>query len=107
MILDVPRIAAGVVIAALLAAVPGAGAQDRHHVVDRLQRPQVRGSSVDHHVGATSEQHRRIGGRDDADRVDAAQLAGISSCLHVAVHDQVHQLQFGVIDHAPQRDHAH
>ena len=62
---------------------------------------------VDHHFGFTAEQCGRVGGRDHADRVDAAQFPGISSCLCVAVHDQVRQLQFGVIDHPPQGNHTH
>ena len=84
-----------------------ARAQDRHHVVDRLSRPQVGPRRIDHYVGVTGQQLRGILCCRHTDGVRPAQLPRITTRLGIAVNDEIDELQLRVVDHSSQGDQPH
>jgi hypothetical protein len=79
-----------------------AGGQDAGHAVHSLERASIRGSGVDHAIGIEFEKRIRVVAGLDAERRKAAELAGVTPGLLLAVDIDPGQLEFGVPENRAQ-----
>ncbi len=88
-----------------------------HHVLARAQAPRdvvgglavpvVAARVVRDRVGVDGQRGVDVAGGDDPGGGEAAQVAGVTALLRLAVHHETGELEAGVLDQRPQRPDAH